>query len=76
MYKQCHNSDATSWQNVTTIEGVLCSVIPVHRLTLGGQIKSLSALILRLSHHLVAEELQIIKTLYSSVPHEDLFFLI
>lgn len=38
-------------------------------LTLGGQITSLSPLRLQLSHHLVAEELQIIKTLHRPVPH-------
>lgn len=38
-------------------------------LTLGGQIRSLSPLRLQLSHHLVAEELQIIKTLHRPVPN-------
>lgn len=38
-------------------------------ITLGGQIGSLSPLRLQLSHHLVAEELQIIKTLHRPVPH-------
>lgn len=48
--------------------------IPAGGLTLGGQIKSPSTLILQLSHHLVAKELQIIKTLNSPVPHGDYFF--
>lgn len=42
-------------------------------LTLGGQIRSLSPLRLQLSHHLVAEELQIIKTLHRPVPHGRAF---
>lgn len=42
-------------------------------LTLGGQIRSLSPLRLQLSHHLVAEALQIIKTLHSPVPHGGVF---
>lgn len=42
-------------------------------LTLGGQNGSLSPLRLQLSHHLVAEELQIIKTLHRPVPHGGFF---
>lgn len=42
-------------------------------LTLGGQIRSLSPLRLQLSHHLVAEELQIITTLHRPVPHGGVF---
>lgn len=42
-------------------------------LTLGGQIRSLSPLRLQLSHHLVAEELQIIKALHSRVPRRGVF---
>lgn len=38
--------------------------------------KSPSALILQLSHHLVAKELQIIKILNSPVPHRDFLLFI
>lgn len=63
IHRQHHSPHATSWQNFTTISGVLCSAWPACGLSLWGQIRCPSTLTLQLSHHLLLEELQIAKIL-------------